>query len=120
MDRADITQFIGLPEPEAIYKIYHTCVIELMRTEIIVPKVVLPSSYHDVENLQNCKFYDTSKKLFEISKSSVGLSGRALRKMPFLAHSLFIRKTRVNIDEFYEALELAVNHYKLNKASFDK
>ena len=31
VDRADIKQYIGPPSPSAIYKIYHSCVNELMR-----------------------------------------------------------------------------------------
>ena len=36
VDRADIKQYIGLPSPEAIYKIYTSCINELIRTGIIV------------------------------------------------------------------------------------
>lgn len=31
IDRADLKQFIGLPSEHAIYKIYHSCIKELMR-----------------------------------------------------------------------------------------
>lgn len=31
VDRADIKQYIGLPLPKAIFKIYHSCINELMR-----------------------------------------------------------------------------------------
>ena len=31
LDRADIKQFIGLPSPAAIYQIYYSCIMELMR-----------------------------------------------------------------------------------------
>ena len=34
VDRADIKQYIGPPSPAAIYKIYHSCVNELMRVSI--------------------------------------------------------------------------------------
>ncbi|CAM6001991.1 unnamed protein product, partial [Sphagnum balticum] len=35
VDRADIKQFIGLPSIEAIYGIYRSCVLELVRSNII-------------------------------------------------------------------------------------
>lgn len=35
VDRADIKQYIGPPSPAAIFKIYHSCIIELMRVRII-------------------------------------------------------------------------------------
>ena len=31
VDRADIKQYIGPPSPQAIYKIYHTCIDELIK-----------------------------------------------------------------------------------------
>lgn len=31
LDRADIKQYIGLPSPAAIYKIYYSCLQELIR-----------------------------------------------------------------------------------------
>ena len=31
VDRADIKQYIGPPSPAAIFKIYHSCITELMR-----------------------------------------------------------------------------------------
>ncbi|XP_046842110.1 pachytene checkpoint protein 2 homolog [Xenia sp. Carnegie-2017] len=31
VDRADIKQYIGLPSAKAIYKIYHSCIKELVR-----------------------------------------------------------------------------------------
>lgn len=34
IDRADLKQFIGLPSEQAIYKIYHSCIKELMRVRI--------------------------------------------------------------------------------------
>lgn len=36
VDRADIKQYIGLPSPAAIYKIYTSCISELIRAGIIL------------------------------------------------------------------------------------
>ncbi|XP_073443807.1 pachytene checkpoint protein 2 homolog isoform X6 [Dendrobates tinctorius] len=47
--------------------------------------------------------------LNDISRKSEGLSGRVLRKLPFLAHALFIQSPTVTIEKFLEALSLAVN-----------
>ena len=33
VDRADIKQYIGLPSAMAIYKIYHSCLTELMKVK---------------------------------------------------------------------------------------
>ena len=35
--RADVKQYIGLPTPAAIFKIFHSCLSELMRVGIITP-----------------------------------------------------------------------------------
>jgi len=32
--RADVKQYIGLPSLAAIYKIYHSCIIELVRVSV--------------------------------------------------------------------------------------
>ncbi|KAJ8302779.1 hypothetical protein KUTeg_019175 [Tegillarca granosa] len=37
VDRADIKQYIGPPSPAAIFKIYHSCIAELIRVGIITP-----------------------------------------------------------------------------------
>ena len=46
VDRADIKQFIDLPSPAAIYKIYRSCVDELVRTRIISTAEKLFSLYN--------------------------------------------------------------------------
>ena len=35
--RADVKQYIGLPTPAAVFKIFHSCLSELMRVGIITP-----------------------------------------------------------------------------------
>ncbi|KAM4705088.1 pachytene checkpoint protein 2 homolog [Rhinophrynus dorsalis] len=44
-----------------------------------------------------------------ILERSVGLSGRVLRKLPFLAHALYIQSPTVTIERFLQALLLAVD-----------
>lgn len=34
VDRADIKQYLGLPSVPAIYKIYHSCLVELLKVSI--------------------------------------------------------------------------------------
>ncbi|KAB0393802.1 hypothetical protein E2I00_001234, partial [Balaenoptera physalus] len=47
--------------------------------------------------------------LSEISRKSEGLSGRVLRKLPFLAHALYIQAPSITIEGFLQALSLAVD-----------
>ena len=44
--RADVKQYIGLPTPPAIYKIFHSCLSELMRVSILcVPRNSAPHCF---------------------------------------------------------------------------
>ncbi|XP_058036336.1 pachytene checkpoint protein 2 homolog [Ahaetulla prasina] len=110
VDRADIKQYIGPPSPAAIFKIYHSCIEELMKCQIIYPRQQL-LTLHELEvigYLEN----DVSKLsllLKDISRKSEGLSGRILRKLPFLAHALYIQSPSVIMTTFLQALSLAVD-----------
>ncbi|KAJ8041863.1 Pachytene checkpoint protein 2-like [Holothuria leucospilota] len=109
VDRADIKQYIGPPSAAAIFKIYHSCINELMKTGIISP----PQQILDLRALEVVRFMENdatkhSLKLREVAQKSYSLSGRTLRKLPFLAHALFIQKPTVTLEVFLEALERAV------------
>ena len=90
---ADIKQYIGNPSPRAIYQILRSCLLELMRVQIIAPAAdflpvnALRSHHTDTTTLSD----DASASLFMCSVKANGLSGRALRKIPFLAHAKFLR-----------------------------
>jgi hypothetical protein len=51
----------------------------------------------------------------QVCKEAVGLTGRALRKLPFLAHALYLKKDSVTLREFLIAMRSAVDHTKRNK-----
>ncbi|KAM6449367.1 pachytene checkpoint protein 2 homolog isoform 3-T5 [Liasis olivaceus] len=109
-DRADIKQYIGPPSPAAIFKIYHSCLEELMKCQIIYPRQQLLTlrELEMIGYLEN----DVSKLsllLKDISRKSEGLSGRILRKLPFLAHALHIQSASVTMTTFLQALSLAVD-----------
>ncbi|MGH0136413.1 UNVERIFIED_CONTAM: hypothetical protein FKN15_061060 [Acipenser sinensis] len=92
VDRADIKQYIGPPSPAAIFKIYLSCLDELMKCQIIYPRQQL-LTLRELEMLgflEN-KVSELSLLLNKIAQKSKGLSGRALRKLPFLAHALYIQ-----------------------------
>ncbi|XP_037078013.1 pachytene checkpoint protein 2 homolog isoform X2 [Pollicipes pollicipes] len=109
VDRADIKQFIDLPSPAAIYKIYRSCVEELVRTRIISSAEKL-FSLHNLELTQYVGNAAThsSLRLWQIAQASRGLSGRTLRKLPFLAHALFVSTPSATMAEYLAALEAAV------------
>ncbi|XP_020932198.1 pachytene checkpoint protein 2 homolog isoform X1 [Sus scrofa] len=110
VDRADIRQYVGPPSAAAIFKIYLSCLEELMKCQIIYPRQQLLT----LRELEMIGFIENnvsklSLLLSEISRKSEGLSGRVLRKLPFLAHALYIQAPTVTIEGFLQALSLAVD-----------
>ncbi|NXV78338.1 PCH2 protein, partial [Atlantisia rogersi] len=110
VDRADIKQYIGPPSTAAIFRIYISCLEELMKCQIIYPRQQLLT----LRELEMIGFVENnvsrlSLVLKEISRRSEGLSGRVLRKLPFLAHALYIQSPSVTMAVFLQALSLAVD-----------
>ncbi|XP_051696527.1 pachytene checkpoint protein 2 homolog [Oryctolagus cuniculus] len=110
VDRADLKQYIGPPSAAAIFKIYLSCLEELMKCQIIYPRQQLLT----LRELEMIGFIENnvsklSLLLSEISRKSEGLSGRVLRKLPFLAHALYVQAPTVTIEGFLQALSLAVD-----------
>ncbi|XP_052817296.1 pachytene checkpoint protein 2 homolog [Mya arenaria] len=109
VDRADIKQYIGPPSPSAIYSIYRSCILELTKCRILTSG----QSVLDMRSLEFMRFVENnvskdSLQLREIAVKSYGLSGRTLRKLPFIAHSMFIQKSEATLQEFLVALDKAV------------
>ncbi|GAB5567407.1 pachytene checkpoint protein 2 homolog isoform X4 [Prionailurus iriomotensis] len=100
VDRADIRQYIGPPSAAAIFKIYLSCLEELMKCQIIYPRQQLLT----LRELEMIGFIENN-----VSRKSEGLSGRVLRKLPFLAHALYVQAPTVTIEGFLRALSLAVD-----------
>ncbi|XP_062423962.1 pachytene checkpoint protein 2 homolog isoform X3 [Rhea pennata] len=110
VDRADIKQYIGPPSAAAIFRIYLSCLEELMKCQIIYPRQQLLT----LRELEMIGFIENnvsrlSLVLKEISRRSEGLSGRVLRKLPFLAHALYIQSPSVTMTTFLQALSLVVD-----------
>ncbi|XP_073486775.1 pachytene checkpoint protein 2 homolog isoform X3 [Aquarana catesbeiana] len=109
VDRADIKQYIGPPSKAGIFNIYVSCIEELMKCQIIYPRQQL-LTLRDLEMIGYVEnnVSKLSLLLNDISRKSEGLSGRVLRKIPFLAHALFIQSPTVTLEKFLQALSLAV------------
>lgn len=109
VDRADIKQYVGFPSIGARYHILSSCLEELMRVRIIYDQTTF-LDYHSLKLLGKCEndAMKASFKLLEISSLCEGLSGRILRKLPFLAHSNFIQQSSVDLNQFLEALQETV------------
>lgn len=110
VDRADIKQYIGPPTPAAVYTIYRSCIAELMKVGIITP----PQQVLDLRTLEFMRFVENkvtkvSLQLREIAIKSHGLSGRSLRKLPFIAQAVYVQSSQVRLEDFLAALSKAVD-----------
>uniref|UniRef100_A0AAQ4PJP6 Pachytene checkpoint protein 2 homolog n=1 Tax=Gasterosteus aculeatus aculeatus TaxID=481459 RepID=A0AAQ4PJP6_GASAC len=110
VDRADIKQYIGPPSEKGIYNIYLSCLEELMKCQIIYPRQQLFTMFElETMGFAMSEVSEHSLTLRDIAVRSKGLSGRALRKLPFLAHALFVKTPTVTLERFLEAMTQAVD-----------
>ena len=104
VDRADIKQYIGLPNAQARYDILVSCVNELSRVGIISGKQFLRTSSKHIFSPNKVEAL-----LMQVATVAVGLSGRSLRKIPFQAHAFFCGGARcVELQTYLKALMMAV------------
>ncbi|XP_071576740.1 pachytene checkpoint protein 2 homolog [Temnothorax longispinosus] len=120
VDRADIKQYLGYPSEVAIYNIYHSCLKELMRTGILEDEEI-----HDISQLKvlgYAEYEDTknSLKLLELSRESEGLTGRTLRKIPFLAHALHTSTIKSTLSKFLKAMHSAILKQEQQEGDFQQ
>lgn len=98
VDRADIKAYVGPPTLQARYEILRSCLQELLRTGILSNSqdgndLVLPNFASLKENLREVVSTESQmslhlgKQLLEAAEACEGMSGRSLRKLPFLAHA---------------------------------
>ncbi|VVC94101.1 pachytene checkpoint protein 2 homolog [Leptidea sinapis] len=113
VDRADIKRLVGPPSDRAAYKILHGCCCELMNRGVVVPKETLLT----LHVLEASRFADSegsraSLQLREVAMeaAAANMSGRALRRLPFLAKALHA-PAQVNLIQFIDALNLALKQY---------
>ncbi|XP_021762834.1 pachytene checkpoint protein 2 homolog [Chenopodium quinoa] len=97
VDRADIKAYVGPPTLQARYEILRSCVQELLRSGILknfqdkpLDMLTFPSLK---EKLLSSEMQEAgasltlSRQLLEVAEACDGLSGRSLRKLPFLTHA---------------------------------
>ncbi|KAG8805490.1 hypothetical protein FRC17_005483, partial [Serendipita sp. 399] len=94
-DRADIVRYIGLPPTEAIYDMLHSCLMELMAKGLVQRLPVPNRRISDTPNraaMAGIREWDMSSSLWTLSARCKGFSGRALRRLPVLAHARAIAR----------------------------
>jgi len=106
IDRADIKQYIGPPSEMARYEILRSCISELCRVQLVqldegeqdlTPYAELPTTPNT-----------GSQFLLRAVRTCDGLSGRALRKLPFLAFASHVGSSSCTLYAYLHALQQAV------------
>ncbi|XP_071711892.1 pachytene checkpoint protein 2 homolog [Rutidosis leptorrhynchoides] len=99
VDRADIKAYVGPPTVQARYEILRSSLQELLRTGILSSSqddgghLILPNYASLKAGLASATAEDSQynlniyKHLLAAAEACEGLSGRSLRKLPFLAHA---------------------------------
>lgn len=98
VDRADIKAYVGPPTLKARYLILRSCFQELLRTGILrhsqdrhdlvlLNYSTLKEKLHSSEISEPGGSLLLCRRLLDAAEACQGLSGRALRKLPFLAHA---------------------------------
>lgn len=111
VDRADLKFFVGNPSPLAIYSILKSCIDELLRVKIVSHPPVPMKQASDLHLSSGEGPDNVSQCLWDIANKSVGLSGRTLRKLPFLAYAKFLHSSKGEIEilQFLQALSRSVD-----------
>mmetsp|Transcript_2924 Transcript_2924/g.5131 ORF Transcript_2924/g.5131 Transcript_2924/m.5131 type:complete len:319 (+) Transcript_2924:568-1524(+) len=91
LDRADIKLYIGPPSGSARYTILRSCIEELQRVGIVQNVKKLPI------DIQSAAQNENGSGLVEIVRKSDGISGRMLRKLPFVTHAREFGGQKMNI-----------------------
>lgn len=125
LDRADIVQFIGEPTGNAIFKIISSAVVELAKKGLIIEdreddgrdkfNIETIKEIKNVRDLDQFPPFSNGNIMSQICKEAEGLTGRALRKLSFVAHALFLKKNNSTLREFLIAMRTAVDYTKRNK-----
>ncbi|GKA02140.1 pachytene checkpoint protein 2 [Tanacetum coccineum] len=120
VDRADIKAYVGPPTLQARYEILRSCFQELLRTGIVYgcqdgDQLILPN-YTSLKGIlasattEDSQFHlNIFKHLLEAAEACEGLSGRSLRKLPFLAHAALAHSQCRDATKFLRTMINTIN-----------
>ncbi|KAJ8959134.1 hypothetical protein NQ318_022392 [Aromia moschata] len=111
VDRADIKQFLG-----GAFGSSHLQNLPFLHRRIDEEQAVEPIQI--VINDPNNERLEETKHLLRVCEKSLGLSGRSLRKIPFVAHALFLESCQASLEEFLMAMEKAVEKEHIERRHF--
>ncbi|KZT62957.1 AAA-domain-containing protein [Calocera cornea HHB12733] len=112
-DRADIVRFIDLPAQDGVYWILRGCLLELMRAKLIAPMELLDLRSLRLSKASNTRRNQASDRLYDLSATCQGMSGRTLRRLPVLAAATYLGGASFDhppdVGLFLEAMERVAN-----------
>jgi len=114
VDRADIKQYIGPPSVAARYEILRTCITELIRVGIIKEAAAL-GKHKELKT----KATPEMRSLLKVAERCEGLSGRTLRKLPFIAHAMFVPDLTASMDKYLGCLLRAVERENVSRSQME-
>ncbi|CAH9104459.1 unnamed protein product [Cuscuta europaea] len=126
VDRADIKAYVGPPTLQARYEILRSCLQELLRAGILSNSPMLGANMLVFPSFSSLRDHigesvtpecqpqsHLSKLLLDAAEACEGLSGRSLRKLPFLAHAAQKNPHICEPEKFMHALIETAKHQRL-------
>lgn len=111
IDRADMKIFVGMPEPKAVYSILESALRELFSKGVISGDYDLRTGGYDLRDPTA-----NERTLIAISDAAEGVSGRTLRKIPFLALMKFCSGAQqVTIENYLNAIEKTIESDRIER-----
>lgn len=116
-DRADLKLFIQFPTTTVAYKIFCSCILELLRCKLISGDA---SEIPDIKHVPATDFSKSSHPNADLllSMCPLKLNGRTLRKIPFLTYMKFIDKSKPNIKTFLTAMSEVISWVQCNDGNY--
>lgn len=106
LDRADIKQYVGFPDVDGLAQMYMLMLRELIDVGLVT------DSNSEINLIKKSVESDLYKQFNRLLESSKGLSGRTLRKIPFLAYvSLVQLPEKPKLIECVKAMQEAVEKH---------
>lgn len=114
LDRADIKQYVGFPDTDGMAQIYMLMIKELINVGLVVDG---DKHFELLRKSVDSDLYEQFKLLLVKSK---GLSGRTLKKIPFLAYvSLVHLINKPGLIDCIKAMQGAVEKHLLDTNGVD-
>lgn len=117
VDRADLKRLVGPPGAAAAYAVLRGCCSELSARGVLAPapaEALLPLRALEASRFAETQGTRASLALWRVAQGAARaqLSGRALRRLPFLAVALHAApEERLDVTRFLDALEAALRQH---------